>query len=67
MGTLSHLSQAIEAKVVDADLKALFIEKIIDKCAGDSLASKLSEAVTPADEGKDVTPPDEVKVGRNLK
>jgi len=63
MGTLSHLSQAIEAKVVDADLKALFIEKIIDKCAGDSLASKLSEAVTPPDEGKDVTPPDESKGG----
>lgn len=31
-GTLSHLTDTIEVKTVDMDLKALFLQKIVDKC-----------------------------------
>ncbi|XP_067935888.1 uncharacterized protein [Watersipora subatra] len=57
-GTLSHLSQAIEARTVDADLKALFLQKVIEKCT-DTMKESTKDTEGDAPNDKAPTLPSE--------
>ena len=48
-GTLSHLTQDIEVRTVDADLKSLFLQKIVDKCT--DVAKENTEKAETKSEG----------------